>query len=96
MAVAVGDQRRNKEAQEFLVQEIAKGDEDGIPNLLRTAIEVLASQIVVHLLGNNIIYYFIERMVFFNPRLFGGSKEEERNRNRSNLFSTLYRLSWVS
>jgi hypothetical protein len=39
MAVAVGDQRRNKEAQEFLVQEIAKGDEDGIPNLLRTAIE---------------------------------------------------------
>lgn len=40
MAVAVGDQRRNKEAQEFLVQELAKGEEDGIPNLLRTAIEV--------------------------------------------------------
>eukprot|EP01039_Chlorochromonas_danica_P015385 gene15385-18075_t len=39
MAVAVGDQRRNKEAQEFLVQELAKGEEDGIPNLLRTAIE---------------------------------------------------------
>lgn len=40
MAVAVGDQRRKKEAQEFLVQEIAKGEEENIANSLRTAIEV--------------------------------------------------------
>ena len=51
MAVAVGDQRRNKEAQEFLVQELAKGEEDGIPNLLRTAIEVkVAAHGRLHLL----------------------------------------------
>lgn len=40
MAVAVGDQRRKKEAQELLVQEIAKGEVENIPVSLRTAIEV--------------------------------------------------------
>jgi hypothetical protein len=41
MAVAVGDQRRKREAQEFLVQEISKGDEDTIAIQIRTAIEVI-------------------------------------------------------
>lgn len=40
MAVAVGDQRRKKEAMEHLVSELLKGDEDSILNSLRTAIEV--------------------------------------------------------
>lgn len=40
MAVAVGDQRRRKEAMELLVTEIAKGDEEHIAPTLRTAVEV--------------------------------------------------------
>eukprot|EP01031_Cornospumella_fuschlensis_P040816 gene40816-49781_t len=39
MAVAVGDQRRKKEAMELLVSEIAKGDEENVTSSLRTAIE---------------------------------------------------------
>jgi hypothetical protein len=40
MAVAVGDQRRRKEAMELLVNELSKGDEESIISSLRTALEV--------------------------------------------------------
>ena len=40
MAVAVGDLRRKKEAMELLVGEIAKGEENQIPSLVREVIEV--------------------------------------------------------
>lgn len=40
MAVAVGDQRRRKEAMEHLVTELLKGDDESILISLRTAIEV--------------------------------------------------------
>ena len=42
MAVAVGDQRRKKEAMELLVMELSKGDEESIIHSLRTAIDVSA------------------------------------------------------
>jgi hypothetical protein len=41
MAVAVGDQRRKKEAMELLVLEITKGEDDNIGDCIRTAIEVI-------------------------------------------------------
>ena len=40
MAVAVGDQRRKKEAMDLLVAEISRGEEENIANSLRVAIEV--------------------------------------------------------
>lgn len=40
MAVAVGEQRRKREAMDMLVSEIAKGEEENISLSLRTAIEV--------------------------------------------------------
>lgn len=40
MAVAVGDQRRKREAMDHLVSEISRGEEDNIANSLRIAIEV--------------------------------------------------------
>lgn len=47
MAVAVGDQRRKKEAMELLVTEIAKGDEENVTSSLRTAIEVSVQFLVM-------------------------------------------------
>jgi hypothetical protein len=55
MAVAVGDQRRRKEAMELLVNEISKGDEDGIINSLRSAIEVVRYDYKLMLNTNNLI-----------------------------------------
>lgn len=40
MAVAVGDQRRKKEAMDLLVAEISRGEEENIANCLRVAVEV--------------------------------------------------------
>jgi predicted DNA-binding ribbon-helix-helix protein len=40
MAVAVGEQRRKREAMDQLVNEISKGEEENIASLLRVAIEV--------------------------------------------------------
>jgi ribosomal protein S7 len=45
MSVAVGDQRRRKEAMEILVNELSKGDEESIISSLRTALEVFPSKI---------------------------------------------------
>lgn len=50
MAVAVGDIRRKKQAMELLVQELSKGDDDTIPNCLRTAIEVIKIKIFLKLI----------------------------------------------
>lgn len=41
MAVAVGEQRRKREAMDLLVAEISKGEEENIANSIRVAIEVL-------------------------------------------------------
>jgi hypothetical protein len=41
MAVAVGDQRRKREAMDLLVAEISRGEEENIANSLRVAIEVI-------------------------------------------------------
>jgi len=40
MAVAVGEQRRKREAMDLLVSEISKGEEENIANSIRVAIEV--------------------------------------------------------
>lgn len=40
MAVAVGEQRRKREAMDLLVSEIAKGEEENITLCLRTSLEV--------------------------------------------------------
>lgn len=61
MAVAVGDQRRKKEAMEHLVSELLKGDEDSILISLRTAIEV--KYCVVRSLTLIETKLFLERMV---------------------------------
>jgi hypothetical protein len=40
MAVAVGEQRRKREAMDLLVAEISKGEEQNISTSIRVAIEV--------------------------------------------------------
>lgn len=52
MAVAVGDQRRRKEAMEALIEDITKGSEQAMFPSIRSALEVrlfLATVLVVHL-----------------------------------------------
>ena len=40
MAVAIGEQRRKREAMDLLVQDLAKGDDDNVSVAIRTALEV--------------------------------------------------------
>ncbi len=47
MAVAVGDQRRKKEAMDALVNDIAKGSEQALFPSIRSALEVKSFTIVV-------------------------------------------------
>ncbi len=55
MAVAVGDQRRKKEAMELLVQEITKGEDENIGSSIRTAIEVGRNKIKIIKIQNSVI-----------------------------------------
>lgn len=50
MAVAVGEQRRKREAMDLLVSEISKGEEENIANSIRVAIEVIANVLACCLL----------------------------------------------
>ena len=60
MAVAVGDQRRKREAMDHLVSEISRGEEDNIANSLRIAIEVQYNCPLSH--TTSMVYLFINHL----------------------------------
>ena len=64
MAVAIGEQRRKREAMDLLVQDLAKGDDDNVSVAIRTALEVRDFYLLFLCIVRSISFFKIPFSIF--------------------------------